>query len=124
MRTIARTSIPHIRYGVIIGFEDDSEDSLLRLEEALLALYDDLMSVNPALKCQVNALSLSPIPGTPQSDHVRQTGLLHLDEPTLYGSIWTPTVDTRYLSYDQIADWQMRLMRIGGEQYMDYGREL
>ncbi len=124
MRAIARTSIPHIRYGVIIGFEDDSEDSLLRLEEALLALYDDLMSVNPALKFQVNALSLSPIPGTPQSDHVRQTGLLHIDEPTLYGSIWTPTVDTRYLSYDQIADWQMRLMRIGGDKYMDYGREL
>ncbi len=124
MRAIARTSIPHIRYGVIIGFEDDSEDSLLRLEEALMALYEDLMSVNPALKFQVNALSLSPIPGTPQSDRVRKAGLLHFDEPSLYGSIWTPTIDTRYLSYDQIADWQMRLMQIGGKQYMNYGREL
>ncbi|MEN8218010.1 MAG: radical SAM protein [Pseudomonadota bacterium] len=124
MRAIARTSIPHIRYGVIIGFEDDSEDSLLRLEDALLALYDDMMSVNPAFKFQINALSLSPIPGTPQSDSVRQAGLLSIDEPTLYGSIWTPTVNTRYLSYDQIADWQMRLMRIGGDKYMDCGREL
>ena len=124
MRAIARTSIPHIRYGVIIGFEDDSEDSLLRLEEALLALNEDLMSINPALKFQVIAMSLSPIPGTPQSDYVRKTGLLHVDEPTLYGSIWTPTVDTRYLSYDQIADWQMRLMQIGGDKYMNCGREL
>jgi hypothetical protein len=63
------------------------------------------MSVNPSLKFQVNALSLSPIPRTPQSNQVRQTGLLHFDEPTLYGSIWTQTIDTRYLSYDQIADW-------------------
>jgi len=124
IRAIARTSIPYINYGVIIGFEDDNEDSLLRLEESLLALYDDLMSENPALKFQVIAMSLSPIPGTPQSERMRQTGLLKVDEPTLYGSLWTPTVDTRYLSYKQIADWQMRLMQIGGDNYMDYGRKL
>jgi hypothetical protein len=124
MRAIAQTSIPHIRYGVIIGFEDDSEDSLLHLEEALFELYEDLKNVNPYLKFQINALTLSPIPGTPQSNQVRQSGLLHFDEPSLYGSIWTPTIDTRYLSYEQIADWQMRLMRIGSEQYMNYGREL
>jgi len=89
-----------------------------------LALYDNLMSTNSALKFQVIAMSLSPIPGTPQSDRMRQTGLLKVDEPTLYGSLWTPTVDTRYLSYKQIADWQMRLMQIGGDNYMDYGRKL
>lgn len=82
------------------------------------------MTVSPSLKFQVNALSLSPISGTPQSDHVRRTGLLHVDEPTLYGSIWAPTIDTRYLRYDQIADWLARLMRIGGDKYMDYGREV
>lgn len=112
----------NIRYGVIIGFEDDSEDSLLRLEEALFELYEDLKNVSPCLKFQINALTLSPIPGTPQSNQVRQSELLHFDEPSLYGSIWTPTIDTRYLSYEQVADWQMRLMRIGSEQYMDYSK--
>nr|VFK61392.1 MAG: Radical SAM superfamily enzyme YgiQ, UPF0313 family [Candidatus Kentron sp. UNK]VFK69132.1 MAG: Radical SAM superfamily enzyme YgiQ, UPF0313 family [Candidatus Kentron sp. UNK] len=124
MRAIARTSLPHIRYGIIIGFEDDSDESLSRLEEALWMLYEDLMEVNPNLKFQVNAQSLSPIPGTPQSDLVRRAGLLRIDEPALYGNIWTPTIDTRYLRYDQIADWQVRLLKIGSEQFMDYGRAL
>ena len=85
MQAIARASVPHIQYGVIIGFEDDSEDSLLRLEEAMFALYENLMSINQALKFQIVALALCPIPGTPQSDHIRQTGLLHIDDPSLYG---------------------------------------
>nr|VFK80440.1 MAG: hypothetical protein BECKSD772D_GA0070982_11153 [Candidatus Kentron sp. SD] len=110
--------------GSIIGFEDDSDESLSRLEEALWMLYEDLMEVNPNLKFQVNAQSLSPIPGTPQSDQVRKAGLLRIDEPALYGNIRTPTIDTRYLRYDQIADWQARLLKIGSEQFMDYGRAL
>ena len=123
MRAIAQTTQPHIRYGVIIGFPDDDTESLLRLEEALMELHEDLSSVNPNLKFQINALSLSPIPGTPQSNHIRSEGLLHFDEPSLFGSIWTPSVDTFHLSYEDIAEWQLRLMNIGGNnKYMDYGR--
>ncbi len=120
LRAIARTSTPHIRYGVIIGFPDDSDDSLSRLEEALWELDEDLRAINPSLKFQINVFSLSLIPGTPQSDNIRQSGLLVFDEPTLFGSIWTPVVNTHHLSYEQIASWQKRLMQIGGD-FMDQG---
>ncbi len=113
MRAVIHTGVPHVRYGVIIGFPDDSEESLLRLEEALGELHESLISVNPSLKFQINAMSLSPIPGTPLSDNIRKSGLLRFDEPSLFGSIWTPTIDTHYLSYEELANWQMRLMQIG-----------
>jgi len=126
MRAIAETTLPHIRYGVIIGFPDDDTESMLRLEEALIELYDELTSINPNLILQLNILSLSPIPGTPQSNYIRSQGLLHVDEPSLFGSIWMPSVDTFHLSYEEVADWQLRLMKIGSdsrqtEEYMNYG---
>nr|VFK30391.1 MAG: hypothetical protein BECKMB1821G_GA0114241_10644 [Candidatus Kentron sp. MB]VFK34353.1 MAG: hypothetical protein BECKMB1821I_GA0114274_10693 [Candidatus Kentron sp. MB]VFK76672.1 MAG: hypothetical protein BECKMB1821H_GA0114242_10682 [Candidatus Kentron sp. MB] len=82
-------------------------------EEAIQNLYEDLIKINPSLGFQVASFSISPIPGTPQAASLRASGLLRFDDPSIYGSIWTPTVDTIYLSYKEIADWQIRLMRIG-----------
>ncbi|KHD07479.1 radical SAM protein [Candidatus Thiomargarita nelsonii] len=113
MKVIARAGVPNIRYGVMIGFEDDSNESLLRLEEAVAELYEDILAINPAVNFQVQSLALIPIPGTPQWDAVRDSGLLRSNDPSIFGGMGTSAVDTRYLSSEQIADWQVRLAKIG-----------
>jgi hypothetical protein len=123
MRSIVRTGIPYLRYGVIIGFADDSNETLSRLEEAIWELYEDLITINPSLGFQAAPFSISPIPGTPQADSLCKSGLLRFDDPSIYGSVWTPSVDTHYLSYGKIADWQKRLSQIGRSRYLNDGRE-
>ena len=113
MKVIARAGVPNIRYGVMIGFEDDNDDSLLRLEEAVSELYEDILAINPSVNFQVQSIALIPIPGTPQWDTVRKSGLLRFEDPSIFGGMGTSAVDTRYLSYGQIADWQVRLAQIG-----------
>jgi hypothetical protein len=120
MKMIVRAGVPHLRYGVIIGFADDSNETLLRLEEALCTLYEDLITINPSLKFQITPVSISPIPGTPQGIKLRQSGLLRFDDPSIFGSAWTTSVDTHYLSYEQVFDWQKRLTQIGNP-YMKHG---
>ena len=123
MKAIVRTGIPYVRYGVIIGFADDNDETLSRLEEAIWGLYENLITINPSLGFQVAPFSISPIPGTPQAETLRESGLLHFDDPSIYGSVWTPCVDTRYLSYGEIADWQKRLAQIGRSRYLKDGRD-
>jgi len=121
LKAIARAGVLYIRYGVIIGFADDSQETLLHLEEAISVLYEDLISINPAVNFQVSPFTISPIPGTPQSDHLRRSKLLRFDDPTIFGNLWTPAVDTHHLSYKEIANWQMRLAQIGKSRYMEDG---
>ena len=113
VKAIARAGTPYLNYGVIIGFADDSNDTLSRLEEALVELYEDLLTINPVLKFQVSPLAIAPLPGTKQGFNLRQSGLLRFNDPSIFGGMWTPSVDTLYLSYEEIANWQTRLMRIG-----------
>jgi len=123
MRTIVRTGVPTLTYGVIIGFEDESEDSLKRLEEGVMDLHEQLLSINPQLQFQIAPFSISPIPGTPQGAKFRETGLLRFEDPEIFGGLWTPCADTRHLTYEQISDWQIRLLKIGigggRSQFMD-----
>nr|VFK61960.1 MAG: hypothetical protein BECKUNK1418G_GA0071005_102029 [Candidatus Kentron sp. UNK]VFK70075.1 MAG: hypothetical protein BECKUNK1418H_GA0071006_102329 [Candidatus Kentron sp. UNK] len=113
MESIVGAGVPNILYGVIIGFEDDSDEYLSRLEEAISELHESLLAINPGINFQVRPLSLVPIPGTPQGNTVRDSGLLRIDDPSIFGNMWRPSVDTRHLGYEQIADWRVRLMRIG-----------
>jgi hypothetical protein len=121
LKAITRAGVLYIRYGVIIGFADDSQETLLRLEEAISVLYEELIAINPSVNFQVSPFTISPIPGTPQSDQLRSSKLLRFDEPTIFGNLWTPAVDTHYLSYKEIANWQMRLAKIGKSRYMEDG---
>ncbi len=121
MKVIVRAGIPYLRYGLILGFDDDSHESLSRLEEAVWELYEELIAINPALKFQAAPFSLSPISGTPQSEQVRQSGLLRFDDPNIFGSIWTTSVDTHYLSYKEVFEWQKRLTQVGRSRYMEDG---
>lgn len=119
MKAIARTGIPYVRYGVIIGFPDDSDETILHLEEAISELYEELTAINPSLGFQVAPFSISPIPGTPQAEKIRNSGLIRIDDPSMFGSVWTPVVDTHHLSYGEVADWQMRLTKIGSRYIQD-----
>jgi len=76
-------------------------------------LYEDILAINPSLHFQVSPLAISPIPGTKQGFNLRQSGLLRFDDPSIFGGMWTPSVDTHHLSYEEIANWQIRLMQIG-----------
>lgn len=113
MRTIVRAGIPLINYGVIIGLPDDDRDSLLRLEEALSEIYQEVKAINASLKFIISALAISPILGTPQGKNLRQSGLLRFEDPVICGGYRTVSADTRYLSYADISDWQLRINRIG-----------
>lgn len=113
MQAIVRVGLPVIVYGLIIGFPDDNHDSLLRLEEAVLELHQQLREINPDLEFQIASYSISPIPGTPQGENIRKSGLLRFDDPSIIGGFWTPSCDTHHLSYEDISEWQFRLAKIG-----------
>jgi len=123
MKEIVRAGVPTLTYGCIIGFEDDDDRSLSLLEEGVSSLYEELRAINPNLFFQIAPFSLSPIPGTPQGVRFRETGLLRFEDPEIFGGIWVPCADTRHLSYDEVSNWQKRLLKIGdGEgksQFMD-----
>lgn len=123
MKAIVRTGVPALTYGCIIGFEDDDDRALSLLEEGVTALHEELCAINPRLYFQIAPFSLSPIPGTPQGQRFRESGLLRFEDPEIFGGIWVPCADTRHLTYGQIADWQRRLLRIGAgggkSQFMD-----
>lgn len=106
-------------YGCIIGFPDDSDETLLHLEEAIVRLYEELLTINPSLNFQVLPVSIFPIPGTPQASLIYKSGLLRFDDPTIFGGVWTPSVDTNYLSYKEVVKWQRHLMQIGSS-YMQH----
>jgi hypothetical protein len=90
MKSVVRTGVPVITDGVIIGLPDDDNESLLRLEEAVT----ELMEVNPQLEFQISCYSIAPLPGTPQSQNLRASGLLQFEDPCVWGGLWTPTCNT------------------------------
>ena len=53
-----------------------------------------------------------PILGKPQGELIRSSGLLRFDDPALFTGIWTASVHTNHLSYEQASDWQFRLAKI------------
>ena len=121
IKAIVRGGTANIRYGMIVGFADDNEDNFLRIEEAVSELYEEVMAINPSQNFQVAPFFLSPIPGTPLADDLHESGLLHFRDPSLFGSIWTTSVNTHHLSYKEVFDWQVRLAKIGRSRYMEDG---
>lgn len=120
VKTIVRTGIPDITYGVIVGLPDDSHDSLTGLEEAIRGLYDELLEINPTLIFNVTPYAIRPLPGTPQSMQIRASGLLQFEDPAIIGGFWTACADTNHLSYAEVSDWQTRLASIGSAGLMEW----
>ncbi|MFB2924330.1 MULTISPECIES: radical SAM protein [Aerosakkonema] len=113
MRAIVRAGVPKIVYGLVLGLPDDSNESMLRLEEALTELCQELKTINPALSFWILTSSIAPIPGTPQGQNIRNSGLLRFEDPTIFGTMGMACADTQYMSYEEVADWQFRLKRAG-----------
>jgi radical SAM superfamily enzyme YgiQ (UPF0313 family) len=113
VKAIVRTGIPRIQYGVIMGLPEDSHETMLRLEEAVSELYQDLKTINPALKFWVGTYAISPIPGTPQGQAIRQSGLLRFEDPEIQAGFMTACADTHHMSYEEVSDWQLRLTNAG-----------
>ncbi|RKZ46934.1 MAG: hypothetical protein DRR16_09900 [Candidatus Parabeggiatoa sp. nov. 3] len=82
-------------------------------------MYEEWVAINPVQNFQV--APVSPIFGTPLSKNLRQAGLLRFDEPSLYGRIWTTSVDSLHPIYMEIYAWQKRLTQIGRSRYMEEG---
>ncbi|NEO92258.1 MAG: radical SAM protein, partial [Moorea sp. SIO3G5] len=119
VRTIARSGVPKIRYAVILGLPDDSHENLLFLEEAISQLYEEVKEINPSLEFNVRPYSISPFPGTPQEQQIRQSGLLVFDDPVILGGYWIPCANTYHLSYLEVWEWQNRLMNVGDQDSKD-----
>jgi hypothetical protein len=115
LRAIVRAGVPNIAYGIIVGLADDDHDNLLYLEEAIHELHQDLKTINPKLNFFSVPNAILLIPGTPQTQTLRRSGLLRFDDPAIYGNFWTASCDTRHLSYAEVSDWQMRLVKVGDE---------
>ncbi len=112
MCTIVQAGIPMISYGVIIGLPDD-DYSLAQLEEALWEMYYEVKAINPSITFQTTPFVISPLLGTPQGEGIRKSGLLRFDDPAIFAGFWTASIDTKYLSYEQVSDWPFRLAQVG-----------
>ena len=115
MREIVRAGVPMIHYGMIIGLADDSHESLLYLEEAISHLYQELKAINPKLDFRMRPFSIAPLPGTPLEREIRDSGLLMFDDPALLGGFWTACANTKHMSYLEVSEWQVRLMKVGDQ---------
>lgn len=102
------------------SFEDEqilSHESLQYLEEAVSELYQELKTINPSLQFMLLPFSINPIPETPQEQNLRKLDLIRTEDVTILGSTWTASADTRYLSYEEVSDWQLRLLQVGESGY-------
>jgi hypothetical protein len=113
MRAIARAGVPDITYGVIVGMPNDRHDDFARLEESLCDLWHILKSENPALRFRISPFAIRPLPGTSQTRALEKEGLVVFDDPAICGGFWTACANTRYLSYEEVSDWQSRFAAIG-----------
>ncbi len=120
VKAVARTGTPYLRYGVIIGLAEDDLETFQYLEEALWGLFEELEKINPEVNFQIAPFAISPIPGTLQGLNLRKSGLVRFEDPSIFGSVWTPAVDTHHLSYEEVAQWQVRLSGIG-RKFMNDG---
>lgn len=120
VKAVVRCGIPDITYGVIVGLPEDSHDSMLGLESAIVELLDELLAINPRLVFNVTPYAIRPLPGTPQAQRIRESGLLRFEDPAIIGGFWTACADTRHMTYEEVSDWQTRLAAIGNAGLMQW----
>lgn len=115
LKSIVRAGVPNISYGIIVGLPDDDEESLLYLEEGIQELHGELKAINPELNFFAVPNAIIPIPGTPQAENIGQLNLICFDDPIIYGNIWTASCNTHHMSYEQVSNWQIRLLKAGDD---------
>ena len=110
MKAIVKTGLPDITYGVIVGLPDDSPDEMEALIQALTGLRWQLKEINPELRFRVVPYAIRPLPGTPQARSLDKLGLIRFTDPAILGGFWTACADTYHMSYEEVSDWQERLV--------------
>ncbi len=110
MRRIVAAGVPDINYGVIVGLPEDSHETLRALSDAVEELRDELKAVNADLRFRVTPYAIRPLPGTPQARNLADLGLIRFTDTAIVGGFWTACADTRYLSYAEVSDWQLKLI--------------
>ena len=111
LKAIVSAGVPDLAYGVIVGLPEDSNESLSRLIDAIVELKTTLKQVNPRLRFRVTPFAVRPIPGTTMAANLRTSGLLRFTDPAILGGFWTACADTKFLRYEEVSDWQMRIIK-------------
>jgi len=110
VKAIVGAGVPDLSYGVIVGLPNDSDDSLSRLLDAVIELKGMLKSVNPRLVFKVTPFAVRPIPGTVMTAQLQASGLLRFTDPAILGGFWTACADTKFMNYEKVSDWQMKIL--------------
>ncbi|GLY02737.1 MULTISPECIES: hypothetical protein [Actinoplanes] len=110
MRAIVRAGVPDINYGVIVGLPSDSHATMETLLDSVGRLRDELRDINPDLRFRITPYAIRPLPGTPQASELERAGLVRFTDPAIVGGFWTACADTLNMSYEEVSDWQIRLV--------------
>lgn len=102
-----------ISYGVIIGLLDDDEEVLLRFEEVLWEVYYEVKVINLLIIFQVSFFVIFLILGILQGEIICKFGLLWFEDLVFFVGFWIVSVDMKYLSYEEVFDWQFCLVWVG-----------
>ncbi|MBI2003765.1 MAG: radical SAM protein [Parcubacteria group bacterium] len=110
LKAIVRAGVPDISYGVIIGFPDDSNEKMKILFEEVVKLKSELIGINPALSFRIRPHTIIAIPSTPLARELKSNGLIRFeDDPSIAGGLLTPNIDTYFMSYKEVSDWQIKM---------------
>ncbi|MBI2003766.1 MAG: radical SAM protein [Parcubacteria group bacterium] len=123
LKAIVRAGAPDISYGVIIGFPDDTPEKMKYLLDAILNLRKELKELNPKLLLRIRASNISPIPGTPVDYNLRKLGLIRFSDPIIVGGHWTASADTKFMSYEEVSDWQIRIFKETNSDEFESGHQ-
>jgi hypothetical protein len=110
LEALVQVGLPDINYGVIVGLPEDTDETLGVLYEAVRELRTRLKDMNPNLRFRVTPYAIRPLPGTPQARILREQKLLVTEDPAILGGFWTSCANTFALSYEEVSDWQARLI--------------
>lgn len=106
LKSVIKAGVPHVLYGIIIGYPDDSSEKMKRLFEAMRELREELLVLNPNLAIRMPARSPIPYSGTALTAKLKSGGHLRFNDPSLAGNTRTPVVSTDFMSYEEISEWQ------------------
>lgn len=121
LKAIVSSGLPDLTYGVIVGLPEDNRESLARLLDAIQRLKTKLKRLNPALIFRVTPFAIRPIPGTSMAAELQSSGMLRFTDPAILGGFWTACADTLHLSYEDVSDWQKRIMTECSDDWAAWG---
>lgn len=122
LEAIAATDIKALTYGVILGFEDDSQQYIEANIAYLKELKRRLKRINPDLKIIFTPFTNKPIPSTENARNLEKKGLVMYHQPEIQGGFYTAAIRTNHMSVLEISEAMQRiLVEVNGEDYLALG---